>query len=122
MNLERTNLGDLTTDLVPDVLELVTLDLSYLSIAPGDPELDRVRLTPDAELVALVKPMFELALGRPPDDEERLAAAVAAARARRRGRAAGTCSPFRSRRPAAGVEQSSSCSTLAANRAFPSIR
>lgn len=80
VNLERTNLGDLTTELVPDVLGLVTLDLSYLSIARGIHELDRVRLTPDAELVALVKPMFELALGRPPEDDERLGAAVTAAR------------------------------------------
>jgi 23S rRNA (cytidine1920-2'-O)/16S rRNA (cytidine1409-2'-O)-methyltransferase len=80
VNLERTNLGELTTDLVPDVLGLVTFDLSYLSIARAIRELDRVQLTPDAELVALVKPMFELALGRPPEDSERLAAAVAAAR------------------------------------------
>ena len=86
MNLERTNLGELTTELVPDVLELVTLDLSYLSMARAIPELDRVRLTPDAELVALVKPMFELALGRPPEDRERLDGAVAAARAGRGGR------------------------------------
>ncbi len=79
VNLERTNLGDLTTELVPEVLGLVTLDLSYLSIARAIRELDRVRLAPDAELVGLVKPMFELALGRPPEDREQLAAAVDAA-------------------------------------------
>ena len=93
VNLERTNLGDLTTDLVPDVVELVTLDLSYLSITRAIHELERVQLAPDAELVALVKPMFELGLGRPPEDRgqsstprsPRLAVA-----SRTRG---GTCSP-----------------------------
>lgn len=80
VNLERTNLGDLTPELVPDAIELVTLDLSYLSLARAVPELERVPLTPTAELVALVKPMFELALGRPPEDAAQLDAAVAAAR------------------------------------------
>jgi 23S rRNA (cytidine1920-2'-O)/16S rRNA (cytidine1409-2'-O)-methyltransferase len=82
VNLERTNLGDLTRELVPDEIELVTLDLSYLSLARAVPELDRIQLTPAVELVALVKPMFELALGRPPDGEDRaqLDAAVTAAR------------------------------------------
>ena len=80
VNLERTNLGALTSDLVPDVVELITLDLSYLSLARAVPELDRLELTPTDELVALVKPMFELALARPPDDDAELDAAVAAAR------------------------------------------
>ena len=62
---------------MPDAIELVTLDLSYLSLARAVPELDRVQLAPDAELVALVKPMFELALA---------AAARRPRAARRRGR------------------------------------
>ena len=33
VDLERTNLGDLTPALVPDAVELVTLDLSYLSLS-----------------------------------------------------------------------------------------
>ena len=66
---------------MPDAIELVTLDLSYLSLARAVPELDRVQLMPTAELVALVKPMFELALGRPPaKTRAQLDAAVAAAR------------------------------------------
>ena len=80
VNLERTNLGDLTRELVPDAIDLVTLDLSYLSLARAVPELDRLELAPTAELVALVKPMFELALGRPPEDRAQLDAAVTAAR------------------------------------------
>jgi 23S rRNA (cytidine1920-2'-O)/16S rRNA (cytidine1409-2'-O)-methyltransferase len=79
VNLERTNLGDLTPSLVPDAVEVVTLDLSYLSIATAVPELDRVQLAEDADLVALVKPMFELGLDRPPTSPARLHDAVAAA-------------------------------------------
>ena len=80
VNLERTNLGELTTDLVPDAIELVTLDLSYLSVSRAVPLLERVLLAPGIDLIALVKPMFELALANAPDDREQLAAAVATAR------------------------------------------
>jgi 23S rRNA (cytidine1920-2'-O)/16S rRNA (cytidine1409-2'-O)-methyltransferase len=80
VNLERTNLGDLTPTLVPDPVDLVTLDLSYLSITDAVPQLDRIRISDTADLVALVKPMFELAMSEPPVDRERLSAAVATAR------------------------------------------
>ena len=68
VNLERTNLGELTTELVPDPIDVVTLDLSYLSLSRAIPELERVRLAADVDLVALVKPMFELSLATPPTD------------------------------------------------------
>ena len=43
--LERTNLADLTPALVPGELEVVTVDLSYLSLAEAVPQLSgRVRL------------------------------------------------------------------------------
>jgi 23S rRNA (cytidine1920-2'-O)/16S rRNA (cytidine1409-2'-O)-methyltransferase len=81
VNLERTNLGDLTPDLVPDAVDMVTFDLSYLSLTDAVGQLDRIRLADDADLVALVKPMFELALAEPPtDDDQALASAVATAR------------------------------------------
>jgi 23S rRNA (cytidine1920-2'-O)/16S rRNA (cytidine1409-2'-O)-methyltransferase len=80
VNLERTNLGDLTTALVPESIDVVTLDLSYVALSVAVPELDAIELASQADLVALVKPMFELALAGPPDSEERLTAAVGAAR------------------------------------------
>jgi 23S rRNA (cytidine1920-2'-O)/16S rRNA (cytidine1409-2'-O)-methyltransferase len=80
VNLERTNLGELTTDLVPDAVELVTLDLSYLSISRAVPALERITLAPDVDLVALVKPMFELGLAEAPVDRAQLEAAAARAR------------------------------------------
>ena len=80
VNLERTNLGDLTLDHVPEVVEIVTVDLSYLSITRALPQLDRLAIARGADLVALVKPMFELGLDQPPQDDETLRAAVDAAR------------------------------------------
>ena len=58
--LERTNIADLTIDVVPEPLDLITLDLSYLSLALAVPQLGRLDVRPDAHLVALIKPMFEL--------------------------------------------------------------
>jgi 23S rRNA (cytidine1920-2'-O)/16S rRNA (cytidine1409-2'-O)-methyltransferase len=67
VNLEATNLGDLDTRLVPETVEVVTVDVSYLALAAAIPQLDAVQLGDTAELVALVKPMFELRLPEPPD-------------------------------------------------------
>jgi 23S rRNA (cytidine1920-2'-O)/16S rRNA (cytidine1409-2'-O)-methyltransferase len=66
VNLEATNLGALTRELVPERIELVTLDLSYVSLAEAVPQLDRIDVAGD--LVALVKPTFELRLATPPED------------------------------------------------------
>ncbi|MGE5460441.1 MAG: SAM-dependent methyltransferase [Solirubrobacterales bacterium] len=58
--LERTNLGELGPELIPGPVEIVTLDLSYLAIAAAVPQLYRLRFRPEADLLALVKPTFEL--------------------------------------------------------------
>jgi len=47
----------------------VTLDLSYLSLAKALPQL-AITLDDGADLLALVKPMFELGLGKLPDDQD----------------------------------------------------
>jgi 23S rRNA (cytidine1920-2'-O)/16S rRNA (cytidine1409-2'-O)-methyltransferase len=67
--LERTNLGSLTPRLVRDLVEVVTMDLSYLPVARAAPQLEAVRLSAAADLVALVKPQHELGLGAPPDEQ-----------------------------------------------------
>lgn len=74
--LERVNLGELTCELVPEGLDVVTLDLSYLALAHAVPQLEAVRLAPDADAIALVKPQFELGLAAPPVDEARLELSV----------------------------------------------
>jgi 23S rRNA (cytidine1920-2'-O)/16S rRNA (cytidine1409-2'-O)-methyltransferase len=60
VNLERTNLGDLDRRLVPDPIDVVTIDLSYLALAAAVPQLDRIGFARDADGVMLVKPQFEL--------------------------------------------------------------
>jgi 23S rRNA (cytidine1920-2'-O)/16S rRNA (cytidine1409-2'-O)-methyltransferase len=67
VTLEDTNLAALDRALVPDVIDVVTIDLSDLSVAEAVGQLRRLAFAPDADLVALVKPMFELHLGRAPD-------------------------------------------------------
>ncbi len=80
VNLEATNLGELTRALVADVIELVTIDVSYISLAAAVPQLETLAFAGGAELIALVKPMFELGLDAPPPDV-RLPDALAAATA-----------------------------------------
>ena len=60
VNLEGRNLGQLDRNAVSEVVQVVTVDLSYLSLAGAIPELDRVGLAEEADLVVLVKPTFEL--------------------------------------------------------------
>lgn len=76
VNLERTNLGALDRTLVPDMIDVVTIDVSYISLASAVPQLGDLAFAPDCDLVALVKPMFELALPEAPTDEATLARAL----------------------------------------------
>lgn len=76
VNLERTNLGELDAERVPDRIEIVTIDVSYISLARALPQLERVAFAPDADLIALVKPMFELAMAEAPLDDASLAKAL----------------------------------------------
>jgi 23S rRNA (cytidine1920-2'-O)/16S rRNA (cytidine1409-2'-O)-methyltransferase len=76
INLERTNLGELDGKLVPDVIDVVTIDVSYISLARAVPQLGQLTFAATAELIALVKPMFELALAEAPDDPLPIAEAL----------------------------------------------
>jgi 23S rRNA (cytidine1920-2'-O)/16S rRNA (cytidine1409-2'-O)-methyltransferase len=76
VDLEATNLGELDRRVVPEPIELVAIDVSYLALAAAVPQLTRVELAAGADLVALVKPQFELGLARPPSDEAVLAKAL----------------------------------------------
>jgi 23S rRNA (cytidine1920-2'-O)/16S rRNA (cytidine1409-2'-O)-methyltransferase len=72
VNLERTNLGDLSSIPRDDVIDVVTVDLSYLSVTDAVPQIETLEFSPEADLVALVKPMFELGLDTPPADDRSL--------------------------------------------------
>lgn len=81
VSLERLNLGALDTTRVPDTVEVVALDLSYLAVAKAAPQLETLRIDARADLVALVKPMFELGLAAPPTEPAQLEEATDRARA-----------------------------------------
>jgi 23S rRNA (cytidine1920-2'-O)/16S rRNA (cytidine1409-2'-O)-methyltransferase len=60
VDLGGTNLAELDGGRVPEPVELVTIDLSYLALAEAVPQLERLPVSPAADLLALVKPTFEL--------------------------------------------------------------
>jgi len=78
VNLESTNVA---VAQIAEALDLVTVDVSYLSLAEAAVQLNRFSFRSGAEFVGLVKPMFELKLGTAPTDraslDEALARAVA---------------------------------------------
>jgi 23S rRNA (cytidine1920-2'-O)/16S rRNA (cytidine1409-2'-O)-methyltransferase len=76
VNLEQTNLGSLNTLLIPEVIQFVTLDLSYLSLSDAAPQLESLLLADGARMLALVKPMFELGLHSAPQDDAVLSEAL----------------------------------------------
>lgn len=76
VNLERTNLSDLSAIPRRAQIGAVTMDLSYLSVASAVPQIESLSFAHDADLIALVKPMFELGLEAPPDDDPSLQRAL----------------------------------------------
>ena len=74
--LERTNLAQLDRSKIPEPVHIVTLDLSYLALAAAVPQLAGVTFAPGCEMLALVKPQYELGLAAPPHDAAGLRAAV----------------------------------------------
>jgi 23S rRNA (cytidine1920-2'-O)/16S rRNA (cytidine1409-2'-O)-methyltransferase len=60
--IERTNARELAPGDVPDGIELVTVDVSFISVRLLLPRLSEV--APGAELLVLVKPQFEVGRGR----------------------------------------------------------
>ena len=68
VNLERTNVSELSAAIVPDAVSRVSVDVSYLSLTSAVDQIGRAQLSGDAELLGLVKPMFELQLATIPDD------------------------------------------------------
>jgi len=82
VNLEATNVSTLDERVIPDPVDVVTVDVSYLALGVAVCQLEHVRLTAGADLIGLVKPMFELRLPTAPTDRASAdrAAAVAAQR------------------------------------------
>ena len=79
VNLEATNVGDVDARLIPEPIDVVTIDVSYLSLSDAVGQLARIEIAPDADLIGLVKPMFELKLSSAPRDRSSLDRALEAA-------------------------------------------
>jgi 23S rRNA (cytidine1920-2'-O)/16S rRNA (cytidine1409-2'-O)-methyltransferase len=89
VSLERQNLRLLPREAVPDPLDLITLDLSFISLTLVLPRLVEF-LRPGGQVLALVKPQFEVGKGKvgkggvvrdPAGQQEAVAKVAAAARA-----------------------------------------
>ncbi len=52
VNLENTNLGSLNPGLVPETIDVITVDLSYLALAQAGRQLECLGIAPDADLLA----------------------------------------------------------------------
>lgn len=76
VNLEHTNLAQLGLHLIGEPADLVTMDLSYLAVADAIGQIDRRLLAPAAQLIALIKPTFELHAAVLADQPQQIAAAV----------------------------------------------
>jgi 23S rRNA (cytidine1920-2'-O)/16S rRNA (cytidine1409-2'-O)-methyltransferase len=72
IDLERTNVADLDRERVPEPVDRVSVDVSYLSLTGAVAQLGKVELAAGAVLLGLVKPMFELRLATIPADRETL--------------------------------------------------
>ena len=81
VDLEATNVAALDTSLVPEPVELIVVDVSYLSLGAAVAQLVNIELAGTAVLVGLVKPMFELRAATAPSDDASLSQALAAASA-----------------------------------------
>jgi 23S rRNA (cytidine1920-2'-O)/16S rRNA (cytidine1409-2'-O)-methyltransferase len=62
INLEKTNARELTTDHIPEALDLVVVDVSFISLKKALPAALAL-CAPAAHLLALVKPQFEVGKG-----------------------------------------------------------
>jgi 23S rRNA (cytidine1920-2'-O)/16S rRNA (cytidine1409-2'-O)-methyltransferase len=76
INLERTNLAHLGPHLVSEPVEIITMDLSYLAVAEAIGQINWPFLAPAVQLIALVKPTFELHSPGLADQPEQVAGAA----------------------------------------------
>ncbi len=63
VNYERTNVRNLTKEQVPDEIDFISIDVSFISLKIVLPVLKQF-MNPDTRLVALIKPQFEAGKGQ----------------------------------------------------------
>jgi 23S rRNA (cytidine1920-2'-O)/16S rRNA (cytidine1409-2'-O)-methyltransferase len=79
VDLEGTNLAELDPALVPEPVDLLVADVSYLPVNRAVGQLEQLPFASGADLLWLVKPTFELGLAVPTTDPEALSGAVTVA-------------------------------------------
>ncbi len=63
ISLEKTNAKELTADLIPDPIDLIVSDVSFIGLEKALP-VPLSFAPPGAELIALIKPQFEVGPGK----------------------------------------------------------
>ena len=58
ISMEKTNIRNVTSDMIADLIDFVTIDVSFISLRLVLPPV-KALLAPEAELVCLIKPQFE---------------------------------------------------------------
>jgi 23S rRNA (cytidine1920-2'-O)/16S rRNA (cytidine1409-2'-O)-methyltransferase len=61
--IERTNVRNMPADALPDPVDLVTIDVSFISLKIVVPAIEQF-MKPDASILALIKPQFEVGKGQ----------------------------------------------------------
>jgi 23S rRNA (cytidine1920-2'-O)/16S rRNA (cytidine1409-2'-O)-methyltransferase len=61
--IERTNIRNMDVSLIPEQVDMAVMDVSFISLEKVIPSLLKF-LGPDSELVALIKPQFEVGKGQ----------------------------------------------------------
>jgi len=59
VNLERTHVRELTNKLIPELIDIVVIDVSFISLEKIFPFIHGF-IKPDGKVIALVKPQFEV--------------------------------------------------------------
>ena len=79
VNLESTNIGELNRSMVPEHVAVISIDVTRLSLANCAPQLEAIDIADHADLLALVKPQFELRCANTPTLESDLSEALSLA-------------------------------------------
>jgi 23S rRNA (cytidine1920-2'-O)/16S rRNA (cytidine1409-2'-O)-methyltransferase len=63
ITIERVNIRDIASSLIPEPIDTVVIDVSFISLEKVIPSVLKF-LKPDSELIALIKPQFEVGKGQ----------------------------------------------------------
>ncbi len=63
ITIERVNIRDIAQSLIPEPIDIAVIDVSFISLEKVIPALLKF-LKPDSEIIALIKPQFEVGRGQ----------------------------------------------------------